>query len=147
MHTTEKTLVHEWFDEVWHKGDEAALYRLFAEDGVAHGLEDGEGRPLVGPTAYGAFMSTYKGAFPDIRFTVEDTVQEGEKVAFRCVVEGTHTGEGLGIAPTGRPIRIEGMGIVRVQDGQIVEAWNVFDFRSLMAQLGDPVDDAPYDHV
>lgn len=148
MLSAEKSVVHRWFDEVWNEGQEGAIDRLFAADGVAHGLEDAQGRPLIGPAAYGSFMQAYKGAFPDLRFEVADAVQEGELVAFRCTVTGTHTGTGLGIAPTDRPISIEGMGFARVRGGQIVEAWNVFDFRSLMGQLGGGmIDDAPYNRV
>ncbi|WP_412070377.1 ester cyclase [Rubrivirga sp. IMCC43871] len=148
MMTKEKQVLTEWFEEVWHQGNEDALFRLFAEDGVAHGLEDDEGRPIVGPEGYLAFLRAYRSAFPDIRFEIVDTVQEEDRVSVRCVVRGTHTGEGLGIAPTHRRVEITGMTFGVVRDGQIQEAWNLFDFRSLMGQLAEgPLDDAPYDHA
>ena len=148
MMSEEKRVIHEWFEEVWNKGHEDAIGRLFASDGVAHGLEDPQGQPLVGPSGYAPFMRTYKEIFPDIHFDVRDVIQEGERVAARCVVSGTHTGEGLGIPPTQRRIEIEGMAFVIVHGGQIQEAWNIFDFRSLMGQLTEPPPDKlPFDHT
>ncbi len=148
MMTEEKQVLHEWFEEVWHQGNEDALFRLFAKEGIAHGLEDDEGRPIVGPEGYLTFLKAYRDAFPDIRFEIADTIQEGERVSVRCVVRGTHTGEGLGIPPTQRRVEIGGMTIGVVREGQIQEAWNIFDFRSLMGQLtGAPLDQAPFDHA
>ncbi|HLT48514.1 MAG TPA: ester cyclase [Rubricoccaceae bacterium] len=134
METPEKALIREWFDEVWSKGNEDAVDRLFAPDGVAHGPIDQEDREMVGPKNYLPFFRQYKGAFPDMRIEVLHAIQEGDIVAARCEVTGTHTGEGLG-PRTGRPVHIEGMTFVRIRDGQIVEAWNLFDFVTLQAQL------------
>lgn len=148
MSSEEERAVHRWFEEVWHEGREEAAFELFAEDGVAHGLEDAEGRPLLWPTAYVPITRAYKGAVPGLHFEIEDAIQEGDRVAVRCVVRGTHTGEGLEIAPSSRRSRCAGMTFVVVRGGQIREAWNVFDFRSLMGQLaGGPPDGMPYDRA
>jgi steroid delta-isomerase-like uncharacterized protein len=130
-----ETLVHEWFEEVWNQGRVDAIDRLFAADGIAHGLADGEGNALRGPEGYKPFFHQFKGAFPNLRVDVEDTVCEGDKIAARCVVRGTHTGEGLGMAATHRDVSFTGMTILRIKDGQIVEAWNNFDLPGLFAQL------------
>lgn len=148
MISEEQQVVREWFQQVWHEGREDAIFRLFAEEGIAHGLEDGEGRQLIGPSGYVPFLRAYKGAFPDISFEIEDAIQEGDRVAVRCRVRGTHMGEGLGIAPTQRRVDIAGMTFAVVRNGQIQEAWNIFDFRSLMGQLTEPpLDDAPFDRA
>lgn len=57
-------------------------------------------------------------------------------VSTHCRVTGTHTGEGLGIAPTGKRVDFEGMTIARVIDGQIREGWNCYDFLTMYQQLG-----------
>jgi steroid delta-isomerase-like uncharacterized protein len=148
MPADERTILHEWFEEVWNQGREETIFRLFAEDGIAHGITDEEGRELRGPSGFVPFVRQLMGAFPDIRIDVEDAVQQGDKVAVRCVVRGTHTGEGLGIAPTQRPVEFTGMSFVHVRDGQIAEAWNNFDFQTLMAQITEPpADDAPHTHA
>jgi steroid delta-isomerase-like uncharacterized protein len=130
------TIVHEWFDLVWNQGRIEEIDRLFAADGIAHGLVDAEGIELRGPAGYKPFFRTFREAFPNIQVSVEDTVVEGEKIAARCVVRGHHLGDGFGLKATGKQIEFTGITIVRVAGGQIVEAWNNFDFTTMNAQLG-----------
>jgi predicted ester cyclase len=68
--------------------------------------------------------------------TVEDTVSEDDKIAARCLVRGKHMGHNLGFAATQAPMEITGVTIARIKNGQIVEAWNNFDFMTLYKQLG-----------
>jgi predicted ester cyclase len=125
-----RALIHRWFEEVWNKGRAEAIDEMFAEEGVANGLADETGAPLRGPTGFKPFF-----AFPDIEVLVEDTVAEGDRVAARCRVRATHSGDGLGVAATNKPIEFMGISIVRIRDGKIVEAWNNFDFMSLFQQI------------
>jgi steroid delta-isomerase-like uncharacterized protein len=129
------TIAHEWFEQVWNKGDESAVDRLFAEDGIAHGLVGADGQELQGPGNFKPFFQGFRGAFPDMQIVVEDTIVEGDKVVARCTVRGTHSGDGIGIAATQKPIAFTGICIMRIRDGQIVEAWNNFDFATMNAQL------------
>lgn len=108
---------------------------MLAADAVAHGLKDENGKQLVGAAHFKQFVQTFRAAFPNIRITVEDVVAEGDKVAARCLVSGTHSGDSLGIAPTQKEIQIEGIALVRIADGKIVEGWNSFDFMSLYQQI------------
>ena len=75
-------------------------------------------------------------AFPDIHLTVEDLIEEGDKVVGRTVVTGTHQGEYMGIAPTGKSITYNEIFIFRFADGRIAETWGVVDVFSQMKQLG-----------
>ena len=131
-----ETLVHRWFEEVWNKGRTEAIDEMFASDGIAHGLTDQQGNELRGPEGYKPFFENFRNAFPDINIVVADTVCEGNKIAARCIVKGTHQGHGLGLAPTGNQVEFTGMTIIRVRDGQIVEAWNNFDFSAMFDQVG-----------
>jgi len=135
MSEQNKALVRRWFEEVWNKGRAEVIDEMFACEGVAHGLVDQEGKELCGPAGFKPFFESFRNAFPDLQVVVEDTVSEGDKIAARCTVRGTHRGEGVGIAPTDRPVEFTGMTIVRVKDGQIVEAWNNFDFMAMFQQL------------
>ena len=135
MSEENKALVRRWFEEVWNKGREEAIDEMFAADGVAYGLGEG-GEPLRGPVGFKPLFEQFRGAYPDINIVVEETVAEGDLVAARCTVRGEHRGENLGFAPTEQPVEFSGMCIVRVRDGQIVEAWNNFDFMSMFQQLG-----------
>ena len=130
-----KTVAQEWFEQVWNQGRVDTIDRLFAEDGIAHGLKDAAGREIVGPAGFKPFFHQFREAFPDMRIDVVDTVAEGDLVAARCVVRGTHLGHSLGLAATGKPVEFTGMTFVRVRGGKIVEAWNNFDFAAMNAQL------------
>ena len=132
MSSTPESVLRTWFEEVWNQGREDTIDRLFAANGLAHGLGDA---PLTGPAAFKPFYHNLRGAFPDIRVEIERTVVQGDLVAGYCRVTGTHTGDTMG-KPTGTPIEFSGMCMMRVKDGQIVEAWNSFDFLSFYQQLG-----------
>ena len=136
MSASPETVARTWFDQVWNNGSEAAIETLLAVDAVMHGLPTPDGKPVAGHAAFKPFWKTFRSAFPDIRIVVAKTVTEGDYVVAHCHVLGNHLGAGLGIAATQRPIDMWGMGMARVQDGKIVEAWNCFDFLSLYQQIG-----------
>jgi steroid delta-isomerase-like uncharacterized protein len=75
-------------------------------------------------------------AFPDIRLKVEDVIAEGDKVVGRTTVTGTHRGEYMGLAPTGKSVAYNEIFIFRVDNGRIAEIWGVVDVFSQMKQLG-----------
>jgi len=135
MSSTPDAVVRSWFEELWNQGNEDAIERLFAANGIAHGLPSPDGQALRGPEAYRPFYRSFREAFPDVRVVVVRTVTEGELVTAHCHVTGTHRGDSLGKA-SGKPVDFWGMTMVRVRDGQIVEAWNNFDFLSFYQQIG-----------
>ncbi|MFC7383774.1 ester cyclase [Sphaerisporangium rhizosphaerae] len=75
-------------------------------------------------------------AFPDLHIAVEDVIAEGDKIVYRNTVTGTHQGEYMGLAPTGRSISYNEIFIFRFADGRITETWGVVDVLSQMRQLG-----------
>ena len=81
-------------------------------------------------------LSDLRAAFPDLRVAEVDAVREGEKAAFRWVMGGTHRGEFLGMAPTGRRVEAMGMDIVHTAGEEIVEHWGEFDAVGLLRRLG-----------
>ena len=136
MSEENKALVRRWFEEVWNKGRAEAIAEMFDEEGVAHGLASEGGGQLRGPNEFRPFFERFHGAFPDISVEVVDTVAEGDRVAARCAVRGRHQSDALGFAATQQPVDFEGICIVRIRDGKIVEAWNQFDFMRMFEQLG-----------
>lgn len=130
-----KQLVRRWFDEVWNRRDATAIGRLLSKNAVAHGLA-ADGGDLIGPDGFVPFHSSFLNGFADLQLTIEDLIEEDDRVAARWRVTGTLSGEGLGVAPTGRRMSITGMTIVRIQDGLIVEGWNNFDVLGMHQQLG-----------
>jgi steroid delta-isomerase-like uncharacterized protein len=133
MSDANKALVLRWFNEVWNSGRSDAIDEMFAADGVAHGLA---AEKMRGPAGFKAFHAGFRGAFPDVRVQIDDMVAEGDQVAYRFTATGTHRGDQLGFAATGRAVNIQGMGFVRISGGMIVEGWNVLDQLGMMSQLG-----------
>ena len=129
------TLVHRWFDEVWNQGREETVDELSAPGVIGHGLGEG-GADVRSPAAFKVFLRNMRSAFPDVQIRVEDTIIQGDKIAGRVVLEGTHRGDGLGLAPTNRRVSITGIVIFRIANGQITEAWNNWDQLGLLQQLG-----------
>lgn len=83
-----------------------------------------------------AFMRAFTTAFPDARITVDGAVSEGDTVASRWTITGTHRGDFQGVPPTGRPITMPGVDFSRVVDGRIAEHWAQFDALGVMQQIG-----------
>jgi steroid delta-isomerase-like uncharacterized protein len=133
MSNTE-SIMRRWFDEVWNKGNEAAVDEMFPADGIAHGL--GEEVPVRGPQEFKVFARNLRSAVADLYIAIEDIVATGDKGVARFKVTGTHRGHGLGIPPSGKKVSIDGITIVRIANGQIVEGWNSWDQLGLLKQIG-----------
>jgi steroid delta-isomerase-like uncharacterized protein len=130
-----KALLHEWFEEIWNKGNADAVHRLLAPEAVIHNLAQ-DGKDSVGVSAFLDFFERFRSAFPDTRIDVHETASEGDLLSGRWTFNATHTGEGLVFPPTHRPVRFDGMSFARIKDGQIVEGWNVWDAVAMRDQLG-----------
>lgn len=130
------TLLHRWFEEVWNQKREDAIDEMLAEDTILNGLNDADGNPLRGTEGFKQMHRTFLSAFPDLHVTIEDYVTDGDKIAVRCNVRATHTGDGLGISAKNQTVEFTGQGIGRIEDGKIVEVWNEFDFMKMYSQLG-----------
>jgi steroid delta-isomerase-like uncharacterized protein len=133
---TPDTLLREWFQKVWNEGDVKAIARLAHPDALIHGLASDTGEPVRGVEQFRKMHAALRGAIPDVHIHVERTISEGAYSTGHCLVTGHHTGPTLQIPATHRPIRFEGVVIIRVTDGLIVEAWNFFDFLGFYQQLG-----------
>ena len=132
-----RALTREWFELVWNQRDESAIARIASPQIISHGL--GEDRaPAQGFDLFLQFRRSILSAFPDIRMTVADVLVEGDKSAVRLSFTGTHTGNGIGIPPTGRRFTASAIIIIRWKDGKAVEAWNEFDAAAMMQQLQAP---------
>jgi steroid delta-isomerase-like uncharacterized protein len=136
MSQKNKDLMHNWFEQVWNKGDASAIDELLAENAVIHGLADPSGTPVTGREAFRDFHTQFRNAFPDIVIDVEDCIAEDDKVVARCNVKAKHSGPLMGFGPTDTDVDFTGIAIIRVSDGRIVEAWNNFDFLKMNRQLG-----------
>ena len=127
-----KALIRRWV-ELWNAGDAAAIAAFVAPDYVRH---DPNAPEVRGPEAERQLVAMYRAAFPDLHFTVEHLVAEGDLVVARYTVRGTHRGELLGIPPTGAQVTLAAMELYRLADGKIAEQWVAMDALGLLQQLG-----------
>lgn len=107
-------------------------FDLYAESVVLHGYE---GVP-PGLDGVKAFYQTIFTAFPDLTVHAHDFVEQPNKLAVRFVLTGTHHGPFQGIPPTGRPIQVPGITILRFENAQCVERWSELNSLLLLTQLG-----------
>jgi steroid delta-isomerase-like uncharacterized protein len=114
-------------------GDLDKADELIAGDYVYHAPGSPEMR---GPQGFKQLISMYRTAFPDMRLTLEEFVAEGDRAAWRSTMRGTHTGELLGIGPTGKQGTMTGIVISRLASNAIAEEWENFDQLGLLQQLG-----------
>jgi predicted ester cyclase len=129
-----KALSRRWFEEVWNQGRTDTIAELLHPDAAIHGLGEPAG-DLRGADVFMRFYHGFRGSFSNVHVYVEDVLAEADQAAIRFRFTGTHTGEWLGTAPTGRAISGTGIAICRWRDGQIVEAYNEFDAAGLIAQI------------
>ena len=130
-----RAVVRRFVEEVLGRGDFAALAELAAPGCNEHTVPSGQA-PAEGAVA--RYLVLWRAAFPDLRITVEDLLAEGDRVAVRSTVSGTHRGEFLGVPPTGRPLAVTAMALYRLAGGRIVERWAVVDTLEVLRQLGVP---------
>jgi predicted ester cyclase len=128
-----KAVMRRFYEEFWCNGNEAAVDTLVSKDVVDH--QRPEGWP-AGRDGIKQLVRVWREGFPDMRETIEDLIAEGDRVVGRFTIEATHTGHFLDIPPTGRRIRIAGIDIVRICDGQITDFWYAEDALGLYRQLG-----------
>jgi steroid delta-isomerase-like uncharacterized protein len=128
-----KALLRRIYEELWSQGDLEAIPELVAENFVDH-------HPLPGapPGREGlaALATTWRTAFPDMCEMAEDLIAEGDKVVGRFTMRGTHSGQFMGVPPTGQRVTMSRIDIVRIAGGKIAEFWYGEHLLELMQQLG-----------
>ena len=127
-----KATTRRFFEEGWNHGNTAVFEEILAADYLAH---DPSG-PIQGLEGYKQFHTTYRTAFPDIHFTIEDQIAEGDLVATRWTGTGTQQGPLMGIPPSDKRVTITGMTINRFASGKATEGWGNYDTLGMMQQLG-----------
>jgi steroid delta-isomerase-like uncharacterized protein len=121
-------------EEIFNQGKLDLADELYTPDYVLHDPSLPE--DLHGPEGLKQYAAMNLGAFPDARVTVEDQIAEGDMVVTRWRAAGTHTGELMGILPTGRRSEISGITINRFSGGRIAENWYQSDDLGMLQQLG-----------
>ena len=125
--------MHRIYDEVLNSGNFDVADELIAADVLSHDVPTEYPSGLEGWKHY---FADFRAAFPDLHFTIEETIADGDKVVCRCTMQGTHLGEFMGIPATGKKVSISGIDIAHFAGGKGVEHWANYDELGMMQQLG-----------
>jgi predicted ester cyclase len=126
--------LHKLYEGVWNGENPDVADEFVHPEYLIHDREIAD--ELRGPELYTKLASMTRESFPDMEFTIGDTVAAGDKVALRWTMTGTHDGPMFGIEPTGKEVELTAIEINRFEDGALVETWTQSDMLGLMQQLG-----------
>jgi len=127
-----KALVRRFVEEAFNEGNLEVADEVYAPAFVSH---ESDGPVERSPEYVKGFVDTYRGPFPDGHTTVEDSIAEGDRVAYRWTFRGTHRGELMGIGPTERQVTITGLTVDRVSGSEIEEEWYKFGRLGMLQRL------------
>ncbi len=128
-----KALVRRYYDEVFNQRNVDLVDELAVEDYIEHDPFPGQGN---GRSDLKARVQAILGAFNPVSFALEDLVSEGDRVVVRWTQTSTHSGNFMGMPPTGKQFSIAGIDIHEVRAGRMAEHWHVVDMYALLIQLG-----------
>lgn len=127
-----KAKVRRIVEEAINRGEMAVVDEVISDSYVYHV----PGNEVTGPDGFKLYIAMMRAALPDLNMTIEAMVAEGDMVASRFVVRGTHHGDFMGVAPTGRKVEISEAVFIRFKEGTEVEAWPYADTMSIYQQMG-----------
>jgi steroid delta-isomerase-like uncharacterized protein len=131
-----KAAVRRHVDEIWNKGNLNIIPELISPKYVAHPLYGDE---VKGTDGFMQMVTTMRTLAPDLRFTIDSMVAEGDIVAARYTATGTFTGEMPNYKPTGKKFKVNDAIFHRFEGGKQLEAWTYSDQLSRLRQLGIPL--------
>jgi steroid delta-isomerase-like uncharacterized protein len=117
----------------WEQVDDTTWEFSLRDDAVFH---DRDASDYRGVGELRAFVKTYRDAFPDVRYTVDEQITGGDTVVTHWTARGTHRGELMNMPPTGREVEVSGISIDRFADGRITESTAHWDALGMLQQLG-----------
>jgi len=129
-----KQMVHRFMDECWNLGKMESLHEMVARDCRIH--DPAFPSLTSGSESLARHIAVCRNGFPDMYFTIDDTIAERNEVVIHWTASGTHRGEFLGVQATNRNASVSGTSIFRIDDSMIVEMWADWNLMSLMSQLG-----------
>ena len=119
--------------EIWNEGNLAVVDELYGSDYVQHANEL---KDIVGIDAFKEDVTNLRTDYPDFNITIEELIVKNDKIVFRWIANGTNTGTANDIPPTGKKMRVSGVGISHVVNGKFVERWMYYNEATVLRQLG-----------
>ena len=134
MSAANKALSKRLLEEAFNAGNVTVMDEILAEAFVNYDAALPE--PGIGIDAAKASVTGYRDAFPDLRITIDEQIAEGDRVVTRWSAKGTHQGELMGIAATGKQATVTGITIDTIAGGRIIESRTNWDTLGMLQQLG-----------
>jgi steroid delta-isomerase-like uncharacterized protein len=134
MTTVSNKVLMNRFTDFINTANEDLATEVISPNAIFH--VPGRSEPLRGPPGYLAIIGMMRAGFPDIQWTLEELIAEGDKVAARFTMRGTHNGAFFGVPPSGKKIEVKAMNFYRITDGKIVEEHGQPDLLGLLQQIG-----------
>ena len=131
--TKNKEVVRRYFEELINQQRPEIFREIYAEDYLFHNLENGQEQR--GLTGFEAFLPYFFKAFPDIHYTIDQMVAEGDKVVVQVTARGTHMGEFWGYPASNNKIHLSEVFFYTLRDGKIIENRRLIDMATLDKQL------------
>jgi steroid delta-isomerase-like uncharacterized protein len=131
MTESDRSFGERWFEEVWNKQRREVIGQMIAPAAPIH--EAGE--TVYGPEGFYPFFDRMQASFSELKVTVHDTIAQDDRICVRWSCSMKHTGDGLGMPPTGKVLNTTGISILRVAEGKAVEAWQNWDMLGLLQQI------------
>lgn len=133
MSDVNKAIANRWVEEIWNGGEFSSADEFISETIF---LQSNHVPPARGLEQLEETVLGLRAGFPDGRYTIDETVAEGDTVVQRWTFRGTHLGESFGIAATGKTVEVTGTGTIHLENGKVVEHLADWDALKLMQQLG-----------
>ncbi len=127
-----KALLREVIERVWHRGDIGFIDKAYSPDFAARVPRS----DFQGVADYKAYVRETLEGLPDIYFYIKDQYVDGDHLISRFQMTGTHTGEFLGLPPTGRTVDVEGVSIHRFAGFRFLESWTIWDVLGMCHEIG-----------
>jgi predicted ester cyclase len=133
-----KQIVTRFVEELWNQRNLDVADAIFDSQCHTHQLRSGVPDTPVsrGPESIKKHVGEWLSGFPDLQFTIEQILSDGDRVATQMVMDGTHTGEWIGILPTGKRVNIRMTAIHRIHNGKIIEDWVLVESLGVFQQFG-----------
>ena len=134
MSADNNSIIRRLYEEIWNQRKTEVMNELVSPSHALHGPNFSGSS--IGPEAYKRQVALFVAGFPDLRFTIEDTVSGKDKVVVAWTFSGTHKGEFMGIPATNKKVTVDGITIHHISNGRIMDSYVNWDTWGLMQQLG-----------
>jgi len=127
-------IIFQRFVQFINSGSRELAVELVSPDAIFHA--PGVPEPLRGPDGYLQLLTMLRGGFPDVQWALDELIAEGDRIAARFTMRGTHDGPFMGLPPSGKPFVASSMAFYRLSDGKIVEENGLPDMLAILQQIG-----------